>query len=307
MPKQYPRVAVIVVNWNRKDLTAETIESLLADGYPNLQIIVVDNGSSDGSAEYLDKRFPRIRQIKYARNLGFALGNNQGIEVALASNADYIFFLNNDATVNPGAIHTLVELLEQKPEVGAVGPFIVYSKEPDKIWFGGGLVSLWSGAILHLHIRQRFEPGKYQARPTEYITGCAFMARARLIKELGGFDPEYLLYSEDVDLSLRFRKAGWSLWVTPEAIVKHQVSASTGGGITPLKSYYRARSTALLLKRWAPWWGWVGLPLLGTVGALAMTARLIMQFRWRAVLPLWRGVIGGILGLKPAKRYRLGK
>jgi len=306
MPTKPPRVAVIVVNWNRKDLTAETIESLIEDGYPELQIIVVDNGSKDGSADFLAIKFPKIRIIRYNRNLGFARGNNQGIEVALAADADYLFFLNNDATVVPGCIRTLVDLLEETPTAGAVGPFIVYSKEPDKIWFGGGLVSLWSGAILHSHIRKRLSVSNYRNQPTEYITGCAFLVRARLIRSLGGFDAGFLLYSEDVDLSLRLRSAGWELWVTPEAIVKHQVSASTGGGITPLKSYHRARSTAVLLKRWAPRWVWLTLPIFGSFGALAMSLKLILQMHWTSVIPLWRGAVGGMLGLEPAKRYKLG-
>lgn len=300
-----PRVAAVVVNWNRRDLLALTLASLYADGYSGLSVIVVDNGSGDGSVEMVRSDFPQAKIIANRRNLGFARGNNQGILEALETGADYVFFLNNDATVARDCLNQLVGLLESHSPAGAAGPFVVYADQPELIWYGGGEVSLWTGLVRHLHIRQRFDRPRFKAAATGYITGCAMLVRSRLLQELGGFDVAFALYSEDVDLCLRLRKVGWELWATPEAVVRHQVSASTGGGISPLKGYHRARSTALLLRRWAPKRAWPVLLVLGPVGAAAASLKLLASGEVKATFALWRGAVGGILGRSVPARYRL--
>jgi len=299
------RVFVVIVNWNGRDLTAAAVDSLRRETFPPLDIIIIDNASKDCSADYLEGKYPDIRIIRNHKNLGFAEGNNQGIAEALKSGAEYIFFLNNDAEVDAGAIPRLIQVLQDHPNVGAVAPFIVYADNPDLIWYGGGKVSLWRGLVAHKRIRRRIRPDERLQEKTDYITGCAMMVRAAILKAIGGFDASFILYSEDVDLSLRIRDAGWSLRVTSDAIVRHHISASTGGALSPFKIYHRARSLFRLLKRWAPWWSWAILFCFGLAGGLLYSIRFLLSGRYSAIGALWRGLLDGVFNISVPVRYRL--
>ncbi len=300
-----PLIVAIIVNWNRKELLSEAISSLVEDGYSNIKIVVVDNASADDSIEMVRSIWPDVFIIENAQNLGYSKGNNQGIEVAHQLGADFLLFLNNDATIKPGCLTELISIFKADPECGAASPFIVYADKPDLIWFGGGEVSLWNGRVSHKHIRTKFIPVLYHTETTEYITGCALLVRGIAIREIGGFDERFTLYNEDVDLCLRFRKAGWSLKVTPLALALHQVSASTGGGLSPLKAFYRARSTAILMKKWIPWWVWGILPIAGFVGLLIVSIGLILKRQASIAKALWQGVINGFTNSSIPPAFRL--
>lgn len=300
-----PLVVAIIVNWNRRELLIEAIDSLQADGYQNLKIVVVDNASSDGSADVVAQRYPDILLIRSLSNFGYAAGNNRGIECALKIGAEYVFFLNNDAMVQPGCLNTLTQVLQTEQECGAVAPYILYTDRPDVIWFGGGAVSLWSGQVRHRHIRERFATGRFRPEKTGYLTGCALLMRCRVLRKIGSFDESYLLYSEDVDLCIRTQIAGWYLKVTPDATALHRVSASTGGELTPIKAFYRARSTALLLKRFAPSGYWLLLPLLGTAGFTAACLGLVVTGRWRIISALMKGILNGLFNRRIPSEYHL--
>ncbi len=299
-----PLVVAIIVNWNQKNLLELAIKSLLNSEYPNIKIIVVDNASKDGSVEMVRNFYSNVILIDNNKNLGFSRGNNQGIEVALRVGADFLFFLNNDATIAPRCLSSLVSIFQSDPKCGSASPFILYADKSDTIWFGGGEVSLWSGIVKHLHIRKKMSDN-YKNATTEYITACAMMVRSETIQQVGGFDERYALYSEDVDLSLRIRKAGWSLNITPGALAFHSVSASTGGGLSPFKAFYRARSTAILLRRWGPWWVWCVVPIFGTIGLLGITAGLIVKGQPNIIPALWQGIYRGLTGAKIPEKYQL--
>ncbi len=298
-------VAAVVVNWNQRELLLEAVGSLHRSRYSSLSVIVVDNGSTDGSADEIELQYPGTAVIRNWKNLGFAIGCNQGLERALNEGARFVLFLNSDAVVDERTVGVLVRHLETHPGAAAVAPLILYHHRPDIIWFGGGEVKLWRGWVGHRHIRRRFDPGRHRPSPTDYLTGCVFLARARVLKEFGGFDETYGLYAEDVDLSLRLRGAGWELWVTPEAKAWHRVSASTGGEMSPFKAFHRGRSSAVLFKRFTPWWGFPTLMLGGFAGGSAATVRLVLSGRLQTALALWHGVICGMLNLPQPKRYAL--
>ncbi len=300
-----PLVAVIIVNWNRRELLNAAMASLAQDGYSNIRTIVIDNGSTDGSVELIKASFPNVIIIENSQNLGYSQGNNQGIETAHSIGAEFLFFLNNDATLKPGCLRELVSLFAAHPRCGAASPFIVYADKPEIIWFGGGEVSLWSGQVRHKHIRQRFDLNYYAVETTEYISGCALMIRSLALKDVGGFDERYALYSEDVDLCLSLRRAGWELRVTPKAIAAHRISSSTGGELSPVKAFYRARSTAILIKRWAPLWAWAALPFAGLIGLLIVSAGLIIKGHLPTTFALWRGLASGFMGSNIPKKFRL--
>ncbi|MBM3329174.1 MAG: glycosyltransferase family 2 protein [Calditrichaeota bacterium] len=300
-----PLIAAVIANWNQKDLTLAAVESLFQDGWSNLLVIVIDNGSKDGSVTAISERFPAVRQIVNPGNFGFAKANNQGFELALSSGAEFIFLLNNDAAVASGTLGELHRYLDKHPRCGAVAPYIFYAGTGDLIWFGGGVADLTWGRIGHLAIRQRFNPILHGEVLCGYLTGCAYLVRSRLIVELGGFDPVFGLYSEDVDLSIRHRNAGWELWAIPSARVDHKVSVSAGGPGSPLKAFHLARSTTILMKRYLSPRSWLLLIPAGAVGAFANSLRLIVIGKASSVPAFFQGLWSGLTGRRPPRRFRL--
>jgi len=301
-----PLIAAVIVNWNRQDLLKQAVVSLLNNGWKNLAIIVVDNGSTDGSVDLIRDIFPDVHLIVNSGNYGFARANNQGFERAYALGAEYIFLLNNDATVEAGCLSKLRNYLGTHHKVGAVAPYIFYSEKPDVIWFGGGVADLWRGRIGHIGIRRRFDARRYREVRCGYLTGCAFLVRTEVVQKTGGFDPIFGLYSEDVDLSLKIRRLGWELWAIPQAKVFHQVSASAGGSTSPFKAYHLGRSTAILMKRYVPALSWLALLPLGLLGGIFKSVKLIGRGYSASAWAMWRGIAAGMFNWLVPIEFRLG-
>ncbi|MBP2681099.1 MAG: putative glycosyltransferase, partial [Candidatus Krumholzibacteriota bacterium] len=181
-----PRVAIVVLNWNGKVLTMECLESLASLTYANAEVIVVDNGSSDGTADAVRKTYgDRVTIIENPTNLGFAGGNNVGIRRALEGGADYVLLLNNDTVVDRALVDRLVETITESRNIGIVGPKIYYASPADRIWFAGAEVSLARGVSKHIGIREK-DAGQYDAiRDVDYITGCALMAGRGVFDAIG--------------------------------------------------------------------------------------------------------------------------
>lgn len=305
MNDEQPNVTVIIVNWNNKELTIEAVKSVLTSDYQNLSVIVVDNGSIDGSAETLEAHFPNITVLRNDQNEGFAGGNNRGIERALTTDAEFLFFLNNDATIESNTITELVEVFDRSPNISGAGPYIFYHDKPGTIWFGGGSVRLWLGWIGHRHIRKQFRSDQHEPAVSDYLTGCAFMSRADFIRETGGFDDRYEMYVEDVDLSLKLRKHGRTLWVTPMAKAFHRVSSSAGGELSPFKAFHRGRSSALLFKRWLKLWEYPSLVICGFCGAVYISLKLVFRNRLPTITAIWHGIVNGLTGSNIPAKYKL--
>lgn len=252
--KRFPNIFILVLNWNGYKDTIECVESLQRLAYPNYEIVLIDNGSTDGSQNILKDRFKELTLIENEENLGFADGNNVGIKHALRHNADYIFLLNNDATIAPDALSYLVDFAEENTEIGLVGPKILFYNDPDKIWFAGGIVDLMTG-VTHRGYGQR-DDGKFdELAEVDYITGCALLIKSEVIRKIGLMSSEYYLLFEESDWCLRAKEAGYQLYYVPQARVLHKCSASFGGsrslGIerAPSWIYYYSRNNFLLIKR----------------------------------------------------------
>ncbi len=302
-----PTVAVIIVNWNQRDLLLEAVESVVNSSWSKIKVIVVDNASGDGSVDAVRQAFPEVEVIVNDHNLGFGEGSNQGLELAINEEIEYVLFLNNDATLDVETVTGLIDLLERKPEAGAAAPYIFYYDRRDVIWYGGGEGSRWRGRIGHRFLRQKFIADKHKAETTDYLTGCAFIARTEVLKSLGGFDTSIYLYSEDVDLSLKLRKAGWQLWVQPDAKVYHRISVTSGGELSPFKAFHRARSNMIIVKRWAEWWEFPTLMVGGLLVGSIISAKLLLKGRIKTVVSIWRGIISGFLGLCIPVNFRLDR
>ena len=218
-----PAVTAIVLNWSNYDVTADCLRSLLHSDYGNLNILLVDNASSDDSFERLRASFPNIESLQTGKNVGYAGGNNRGIEQVLKGTVEYVLILNNDTVLDPQAINELVDVAEKKGRwTGGVVPKILYHDEPDRIWYAGGEFSPIRG--LGLHWRQGDLDQSDQAEVVcgvTFMTGACSLFSAEALRDLKGFDEAFFAYVEDAELSLRMTDAGYQMWYQPKARILH--------------------------------------------------------------------------------------
>jgi GT2 family glycosyltransferase len=260
-PGGSPSVAVVVLNWNGKALTIDCIHSLLEIKTPDVRITVVDNASSDGSAQAIRNEFgDRVAVIVNDQNLGFAAGNNVGIRAALDQGADFVLLLNNDTVVDAGLIDSLLNAFHAAPEAGIAGPKIYYYNPPDQIWFAGGELFFARGLSRHIGIRQTDRGQFDERRDVDYVTGCALMARREVFDTVGFLDPAYVAYYEDADFCVRATTAGFRVVYVPEGKVWHKISASTGGQVSRRKVTRKLKSTWMFFGRYARPWHWLTIP-----------------------------------------------
>ncbi len=221
------KTVVIVLNWNSHEMTEECVRSLLQMEGESFEILIVDNGSKDGSPEYLRVTFPNIEVITNDRNLGFTGGCNVGIRRALDKAADHVLLVNNDTVVNR---NFLAELLAEElahPKAGMVSPKIYYFSPPDRIWWAGGTLNLWQGIPRHLGSKEK-ELGQYEVgRAIDWATGCGVLISSAALEETGLFDERMFANGEDVDLSLRMRNLGWQIRYAPRAKMWHKEGFAT--------------------------------------------------------------------------------
>ena len=272
-----PSVTVIVLNWNGKDLTIECLESLKQVNYSNFNILVVDNGSTDGSVELLKEKFPEVSILVLEKNLGYAAGNNRGFDSLKPDQPEFVIFLNNDTIVDENFIEPLVKQLLTHKKASQTVPKIYYENDPKLIWYAGGIVNLWTGSIYHLGIRQYDGPAYSKTHKTKYATGCCFCMRYEEFKEFGGFDEAFPMYSEDVDLSLWIRAAGKQVWFVPDSKIWHKVSASLGGEFSFGKIVRKARGIFLLIKKHANLVQWLTLIVLLPIQLIIVLLKLIFK------------------------------
>src|SRR5919202_2592388 len=252
-----PLVYVIVLNWNGGGYTAHCLASLRASTYPNLHIVVVDNGSTDGSPQLIAPLLeaPWGELIQAGCNLGFTGGANLGLRLALERGTDYAFLLNNDATVAPDCIATLVQEAERRPEAGLVGPKIVWAGELERIWSAGMSVA-WHRATIEAH-RGEPDDGRFDgSRVVQGLSGCTLLAKRAVLERVGLLDERYFAYYEDLDWCLRARQAGFRCLYVGAAQSSHVGSATsnpnTGRSRSAFLNYYAARNILLFMGTHAP-------------------------------------------------------
>lgn len=247
-PATAPRVFIVLVIWNGKADTLACLASLREDRYPNFQVVVVDNASTDGSADVIRAEFPEVTVLPMSENLGFTGGNNAGIEHALAAGADYVYLLNNDTTVEPDALTAMVAAAEANPNYGMMVPVMHYHAPPRDIWFSNSRLDLRHGVAVHDH---SFIPAREDA-PYEvpWASGCALMLPAAVMREVKGFDDRYFFSWEDVDLSIRVRNTGRPIMVVPGARIYHKCGQSSLR-VSRVHYYYAVRNNLLLVRKHA--------------------------------------------------------
>lgn len=231
--------SVIVVNWNGRNVIEDCLLSLCKQTYPALEIIVVDNGSVDDSTTLIEEKFgDRVCLIRNKTNLGFSGGNNVGIRSA---SGKYILLLNNDATAGPHWVEELVKIAETNPDIGMCASKIYSFDDPGILDSAGGLL-IYRDGLSRGRGRLERDRGQYD-RVEEVLlpSGCACLYRREMLDQVGLFDEDFFAYSDDTDLGLRGRIAGWKCVYVPTAIAYHRYSA-TAGRYSPLKAYLAERN-----------------------------------------------------------------
>ncbi len=242
-----PFVSVIVLNWNGEAYISKCLDSLLEQTYPSYEVLVVDNGSTDGSIELLRGYLPRIRLILNEKNLGFAAGNNVAIREA---NGEFIVLFNNDAVAHGEWLERLVAGTLTHPQADITSGPIYFYEPSDVISCAGVRIDMLTGVgwLLSLYSRH-FEP----SNDIDYLIGCALLVRNRVFEEIGLLDERFFLSAEDVDFCLRAKRAGFRLRLVPDAIVWHMISMSEKQ-VPARAQRQKAKSTfKLILKLWPPW------------------------------------------------------
>jgi GT2 family glycosyltransferase len=252
-----PKVVVTVLNYNRHQDTIDCINSLLKCSYPQFDILVVDNGSTDGSFGRIKAAHPGIEMMSTHKNLGYTGGVNICIELAKARLPEYIMVLNNDTLVEPDFLNYLVQALELHHSAAAASGTILAEHDRETIWYAGGKMIPWRGLAVHCRKGSKLDRTKLGfVRKVTFVTGCMILFRTSMIDVAGLEDERFFMYLDDIELSFRIQKRGLDLLYVPESVIYHKVLNDTDSA---LKLYYSVRNRLLFIT----------VALTGPVGTIA--------------------------------------
>jgi GT2 family glycosyltransferase len=242
-----PRVLAIVLNWRSAADTIECITALRRQSYPDCQVLIVDNGSPDHSADRLRAALPDVELLALDDNLGYAAGNNRGLAHALRLGYAYAWILNPDTRVAPDTLAALVDAAESHPRAALLGPTVYMRHAPDRILSAGGI--LRDGCVADHRGTGETDAGQFDAlTEVDFVTGCCILARRQAVETIGLLDERFYLYQEEVDWCRRSRDAGFAVLHVPAARVWHPDTLSRDA-LSPLVTYYIARNTLLFARK----------------------------------------------------------
>ncbi|MHA7130737.1 glycosyltransferase family 2 protein [Algoriphagus namhaensis] len=248
------RVAIILVNWNGLDFTQACLDSLRKVDFPNFQVFVVDNASQNKEAEVLKSAFSEIELIQSRKNRGFTGGNNLGIQAALDQGFSHVLLLNNDTLVEPDFLKKMMDTMQSAPKLGVVQPMICFLHDHGRIWSAGGRWKAWLGRAVTLGDRTKLLDYKLETSKLDWATGCALLISKEALEAVGPLDDNFFAYFEDVDWSLRIRKAGFEIALCAAAKIYHEAGASSKkpgkeGVLSPRVFYFHSRNQFYLIRK----------------------------------------------------------
>jgi GT2 family glycosyltransferase len=292
-----PPVGVVIVNHNLKASLQETIASFKNVRYPDLTIVVSDNASTDGSQEMVRTVFPEVHLLAHEQEQGYARAASLGMAF-LAEKTKYIFSTTNDVTVDPEILNVLVDYAEINPKSGVLGTKIYFFDRPNVIWHAGGRINPIHGHTYHFGWERRDQPRYDRIRECDFVTGCGFLLRSSVVKEIGYFNQDLVFYSEDADLCLRVKEKGYQVLYLPGAKMWHKVSTTLARN-RPLQLRYSTRNSLYLLQRHR-----IGVyPLSLLVHCLVVCPFKMALF---ALALRWRNSVGIFRGMQDWRRGRYG-
>lgn len=273
-----PLVVIILVNWNGKADTLACLASLRAVTYQRKRVLVVDNGSSDGSAAEIRAQYPDVLLLESPTNLGYVGGNNLGLRRAHELKAEYALLLNNDTVVAPDFLERLMKVAVN-PKVGMVSPMIYYATLPETLWSAGGDVD-WARGNTRMIGEDQVDAGQFGWEPyeTDFVSGCALLTRLEVVDRVGSLDERFFAYFEDAEWGVRTKRAGYRVLSVPGAKVWHKIKPEERFKSDAL-AYYFTRNRLLFLRL-------IGAGTRAWFSALVMDiGRTILSY---VVRPKWR-------------------
>ena len=296
------RVAIILVNWNSFKLTNDCILSLKKIDYKYSDIILVDNGSADGSGEQLKKDHPEIVFIKSIVNTGFTGGNNLGLQYSLDNGYTYSLLLNNDTLTEPDFLTQLVEYMNEHPDTGAIQPRIFFNHNRTLLWNAGSYYSRFWGYTYTEGYNRVSNTDDEKIKEVDWITGCAFLTRNSILEKIGLLKEKYFIYYEDVDLSFRIKNEGYKLIYYPESVIYHiagmaNKNAVKGkeGFLNPVVHYLNVRNSIWLIKTYTPWHLSPGVIIYNFFHNIALIIYFALRFRFKKLAAVLKGIKDGLM------------
>lgn len=267
------KVSIILVNYNGYKDTIECLESLRKITYPNYEITIIDNASTNDSVKHINKvLLPERENIIVAEvNAGFSAGNNIGIKYAISRGSEYMLLLNNDTVVEPDFLDKLIEGFQFSSNCGLTIGKILYERNRNIIWYGGGDFNKKTGKTEHWSYNTIDTSSPLIPQSVSFATGCCMCLSKRVIEDVGFMDEGYFLYEEDVDYCLRLINSGYEILYVPTARIYHKVNASTGL-LSGISQYYMIRNKYLLIEKF----------FHGSSKLIAIT-RATIQFLFRCI------------------------
>ncbi len=245
-----PRIVTVVLNTNRRDDTLACLGSLAHSTYPNLGVMVLDNGSTDGSPEAIQAQFPTVQIVPLTENLGYAGNNNVGIKLAVTQGADWVFVLNEDTLVEPDCLSRLMNTAERDPRLGVLGPIVYTFDAEPRISSAGGQVH-WAMADAVNEGMGEIDRGQYLARPVDFINGCGLLVSRPALHKAGYLDDSFFIYWEETDWCQRINRAGFGIWFEPAALMRHKAPIHHSN-FGPSTLYYVTRNRLRFFARHTP-------------------------------------------------------
>ena len=250
-------IAVILINWNSYEYTRNCIQSLNKMEFKDFDIILVDNGSMDGSDDKLVKDFPDLIFLKIIHNIGFTGSNNLALNHCINRGYKYSMMLNNDTIVEPDFLEVLNKYMESNPYVAAVQPKIYFEHDRGLLWNAGSYFNRWTGQASTEGYNKRVTANSDKLKEVDWITGCGLLVRTELLKTAGLLDESLFMYYEDVDLSFRIKRSGLKLMYVPDSIIYHIAGAAyktkkktKEGIVNPIVHYHNARNQIWMIKKY---------------------------------------------------------
>jgi GT2 family glycosyltransferase len=282
----------VILNFNLKDDTIECINSLFQAGVPLTRIIVVDNGSLDGSVEALGETFGHaLHVISNPANQGFAAGMNIGIQYALHQGAASVLILNNDTVIDSQMVETLVDAGQRLQAADILAPAIFYHDTRDRIWRLGDRRIPFLPMPLTVRTSTNTVVNMKPFR-VDYVTGCGMLVRRQVFDQIGFFDTRYFMYGEDADFCARAGEAGFGVWCVPQAKMWHKVSL-TARREKALNRYHRVLGQVRFLLEHPHGPSRILRHLYIVAKSAMLTIRDVFKLEWKLILPSWRGVRDG--------------
>ncbi len=247
MPDYFPLVSIITINFNQPKITCEFLRSLEKLSYPNFEVIVIDNASSEDPTPFIKSEFPFVRLYRTKKNLGFSGGNNLGIKLAMG---EYFFIVNNDTEIVDGnLIEKLIEPMQHDSLIGMVSPKIRYFDHPEVIQFAGyNKINSFTGRNSQVGDHE-VDKGQYNTSGfTHYANGAAMMVKKEVVSNVGVFTDHFFLMYEELDWSAQTIKYGYKIYYQAEVYLLHKESMSVGK-TSPLKVYYNNRNRIMFMRR----------------------------------------------------------